>query len=74
MTKYLLRGPLGYVAGAQLQDDWTQDAEKAHWYNTSAAAHEARRRWLAVHQEHLTVVVRDGHSLVPFQDLIYGAS
>ena len=74
MTKYLLRGPLGYFAAPQEPTDWTQDAAKAHWYNTSAAAHDARRRWLAVHREHLSVVVRDGERLVPFQDLIYGAS
>lgn len=74
MTKYLLRGPLGYVAGPREPQDWTEFAEKAYWYTTSAAAHAAKRRWYEVHRETLTVVVRDGYRLIDFQDLIYGAS
>lgn len=69
MTRYLLRGPQGYV-GTHI--DWTFNADEAHWWSTSEEAHNARRRWLDHHQQQLTVVVRDGTRLTPFSELIYG--
>jgi hypothetical protein len=69
MTRYLLRGPHGYV-GTSI--DWTQHAEDAHWWSSSEEAHRAKRRWLDQHQQQLTVVVRDGNRLTPFTELIYG--
>lgn len=69
MTRYLLRGPLGYVGTGT---DWTKHAEEAHWWATSEAAHEARRRWAYEHKETLTVVVRDGNRLTPFKEMTYG--
>lgn len=70
MTRYLLRGPLGYVSRAATSD-WTHHVEEAHVWTTSEAAHEACRRWHQIHGESLSVVVRDGTRLTPFNELIY---
>lgn len=71
MTRYLLRSRLGYVG---TRTDWTQVADEAHWWSTSQAAHEARRRWALEHSEPLTVIVRDGTRLIPFTEMTYGRS
>jgi hypothetical protein len=74
MTKYLLRGPLGYVAGPKEPSDWTQFDERAYWYTTSEAAHTAKRRWFDIHRQTLTVIVRDSDHLTPSGYLIHGPS
>ncbi len=62
-TRYLLRGPRGYVSR---DSGWTQFAEEAFYWVTSEAAHSARRRWP---QNTLTVVVRDLKQITPYAQI-----
>lgn len=61
-TRYLLRGPRGYVSRTS---GWTQIPEEAFYWVTSEAAHAARKRW--THE--LSVVVRDVKQLTPYAQI-----
>lgn len=63
-TRYLLRGPAGYVSR---DSGWTQLAEDAFYWVTSEGAHAARRRWPP--NNHLTVVVRDVKQIKPYAQI-----
>lgn len=58
-TRYLLRGARGYVSGLPSGDDFTDNHYHAHSWVSSEAAHAAARRWHQLHNERLSVVIRE---------------
>lgn len=58
-TRYLLRGAKGYISGLHTGDDFTPNHYHAHSWVTSEAAHAAARLWHQLHNERLSVVIRE---------------